>query len=80
MRLVRSVPADDCRTDPKCCTIPESSQQALQHIKNHILVRKLSLRPYPSPLHWPVARPGSRPALVRLADLRAMRHCTTSFV
>ena len=34
MRLVRSVPADDCRTDPKCCTIPESSQRALQHIKN----------------------------------------------
>jgi hypothetical protein len=25
---------DDCKTDPKCCTIPESSFQALQHIKN----------------------------------------------
>ena len=25
---------DDCGTDPKCCTIPESSFQALQHIKN----------------------------------------------
>jgi hypothetical protein len=25
---------DDCGTDPKCCTIPESSFQDLQHIKN----------------------------------------------